>query len=175
MREIGKLGFILAVICAVAAGSLAWVYQTTRPVIEKRQVEEFNTALKAVIPEAEEFKETKRDGQSFYVASKGGKDIGVAIPVESKGYGSSPISMVVGVDMSGKVLNVEVLSHSETAGLGSKITGEEFRKQFVGKAPDSPLVVKQDIDAVSGATISSKGATAGVKKALEGFAKTFKQ
>ncbi|MCR4398708.1 MAG: RnfABCDGE type electron transport complex subunit G [Firmicutes bacterium] len=175
MREISKLGIILAVICAIAAGSLAYVYQTTRPVIEERKVKEFEAALRAVIPEAENFRETKKDGSSFYVATKAGKEIGVAIPVESKGYGSTPITMVVGVDMTGKVLRVKVLGHGETAGLGSKIEQDSFLRQFMGKTPESPLVVGQDIDGISGATISSRGATAGVKKALTGFAALFKK
>ncbi len=171
MREILKLGLILMIVCAVAAGSLAWVYQTTRPIIEGRVVEEFNAALKAVVPEAESFKEVKDEGASLYCGLKGGRVVGVAIPVQGKGYGSSPISMVVGVDPSGRVVQVKVLSHSETAGLGSKITGESFLAQFTGKTPESPVAVGQDIDAISGATISSRGAASGVKKALESFAR----
>lgn len=158
------------IVCAVAAGSLAWVYQTTSPVIEERKVQDFNAALNAVLPEADSFKEVKDGGVSLYYGTKGGKTVGVAIPVESKGYGSSPISMVVGVDPTGKVLKVKVLSHSETAGLGSKIEGESFLKQFTGKTPASALAVGQDVDAISGATISSRGATAGIKKALQSFA-----
>ena len=171
MKEILRLGLILMVVCAVAAGSLAWVYQTTKPVIEGRKVQEFNAALKAVLADADSFKEVKDADLSLYVGTKGGNTVGVAIPVESKGYGSSPISLVVGVDPAGKVLKVKVLSHSETAGLGSKIEGEAFLGQFTGKTPASAVAIGQDVDAISGATISSRGATAGVKKALQAFAK----
>ncbi len=174
MREIIRLGTILAIICAVAAGSLAWVYQTTRPIIEQRNIEEFQAALTSVLPDADEFKESKSQDGSVYAGTKAGNPVGYAIPVDAKGFGSSPISMMVGLDTTGKVLKVKIMSHGETAGLGAKIELDSFTGQFAGKTSADVLVVKQDIDAISGATISSKGATAGVRKALDLFNKVVK-
>ena len=173
MRDIVRLGLILMIVCGVAAGSLAWVYQTTKPVIETRKQEELNAALKIVMKDADAFEPVRKDGKTVYLAKKGGKEVGVAIPVESKGYGSTPISMLVGIDMDGKVVKVKVLSHGETAGLGSRIENDSFTDQFAGKSAKDPLEVKRDVDALSGATISSKGVTNGVKNALTLFGEMF--
>ncbi|MBV6644891.1 MAG: RnfABCDGE type electron transport complex subunit G [Cyclobacteriaceae bacterium] len=92
--------------------------------------------------------------------------------VSSKGY-SGDIQLMVGVDSLGIVEGIEVLAHRETPGLGSKIKDKSFIKQFIGKSLGSfDFRVKQDggdVDAISGATISSRAFGEAVREACQAF------
>lgn len=166
MRETVKLAVTLALICGIAAGSLAWVYSVTRPVIEKRAVEEFNASLRAVVPDAETFEKTEVGGKTYYKALRGGKTIGAAAVAEARGYGSQPMVIVVGADSQGKLIGLKVVSHSETPGLGARVETRAFQEQFIGKTARDAIAVGKDINALSGATISSRAFTNAVKGAL---------
>ncbi|HHV78551.1 MAG TPA: RnfABCDGE type electron transport complex subunit G [Firmicutes bacterium] len=166
MRETTKLAITLALVCGIAAGSLAWVYGVTRPVIEKRAVEEFNASLRTVVPEAETFEKVQSGGKTYYKAIKGGKQVGAAAVTEARGYGSQPMVIVVGTDNEGKLTGVKVVSHSETPGLGARVDSKAFQDQFIGKTAQDAVSVGKDINAISGATISSRAFTAAVKAAL---------
>ena len=81
--------------------------------------------------------------------------------------------MIVGVDADNAVTGVSVVNNKETAGIGSKVMGNEalpsgvgVLDQFVGKSGAGSLAVKVNVDAISGATVSSKGVTKGVNGAL---------
>ena len=82
--------------------------------------------------------------------------------------------MMVGVDGEGAVTGVAVVKHSETSGIGTKVADNEpnsagvgMLSQFEGKsAADGTLAVGVNVDAVSGATVSSRGVTGGVNAAL---------
>ena len=96
---------------------------------------------------------------------------GYALQVEPSGFDGT-ITMMVGVGTDGKVLGISVISHTETAGLGAVAGGENakgqaFREQFVGK--DGFLAVTKDggdIDAITGATVTSRAVCKGVNAAL---------
>ena len=97
---------------------------------------------------------------------------GYALEVLPSGFDNT-ITMMVGVDNEGKVLGISVVSHTETAGLGAVAAagtpaGENFRGQFVG-ASGSVSVTKDGgtMDAITGATITSRAVCAGVNAALE--------
>ena len=102
-----------------------------------------------------------------------GQAPGYAIKVVSSGSQGS-IEMMVGVDGEGVITGVSIVSHSETSGIGTKVMGNEptasgvgVLSQFEGKsAADGTLSVGTNVDAISGATVSSKGVTAGVNAAL---------
>lgn len=97
---------------------------------------------------------------------------GYAIEVCPTGF-DGEISMMVGVDTEGNVLGISIISHTETAGLGAvaaadNAKGEAFRNQFIGM--NGTLAVTKDggtVDAISGATITSRAITEGVNAALE--------
>ncbi|HTB35408.1 MAG TPA: FMN-binding protein [bacterium] len=78
-----------------------------------------------------------------------------------------PIDYLVAMDPSGKVVAVELLVYRETYGGG--VRSAHFRTQFVGKDRSAALQLGQDVDAVSGATISSRTFADGVAKALRLF------
>ena len=107
-----------------------------------------------------------------YEVQSGGDTIGYAFKVTASGSQGN-IVMIVGVDTDLTVTGVSIVKASETAGIGSKVMDNEATSagtgaldQFVGKSGAGTLVVKQNIDAVTGATVSTKGVTKGVNAAL---------
>jgi len=66
-----------------------------------------------------------------------------------------------------QILNVKILNHAETPGLGSRIEEEGFRSQFAGKTVQDPIAINQDIDIISGATISSRAVADAVRSGLQ--------
>ena len=103
----------------------------------------------------------------IYQAVSGGKLVGVAVISKAKGYGGDIVIMLALDGTLERVLGIDVLQQSETAGLGSLITGEKFTSQFTGKAVGNPYEVGKDIQGVAGATISSKGVASALQKALK--------
>jgi Na+-translocating ferredoxin:NAD+ oxidoreductase RnfG subunit len=105
----------------------------------------------------------ENDSVTFYFEMKDGKKTGVAlIEVQPGKWG--PVKYIVVLDMSGKVKNLAVMSYVEQR--GRPIATRRFLDQFLGKTSKSPITVGKDIDAVSGATISSRATAFAVKKVV---------
>jgi electron transport complex protein RnfG len=106
----------------------------------------------------------------YYDAKAGGKTVAYIASTAGKGY-SSYIKMLVSIDKDLKVKNLKVLSHQETPGLGDQILEAPFLEQFKGKKLTQIVLVKtetaENIQAISGATISSRAVTNGVKDAVQ--------
>ena len=107
-----------------------------------------------------------------YTVTIGGEAAGYAFKVVAGGS-QGDIEMIVGVDADNAVTGVSVVNHKETSGIGTKVMGDEpttsgtgALTQFIGKSGAGSLVVKGGVDAVSGATVSTKGVTKGVNAAL---------
>ena len=103
-------------------------------------------------------------------------DAGYVVRVSVNGFGGA-IDMMVGVDNAGKVLGISVVNHTETAGLGAEAAsqgaaGTAFRSQFTGMS-GSVSVTKDggQVDALTGATITSRAVCTGVNAALNAVAK----
>ncbi len=171
IAEVLKVGVILFVITAVAAAILAGVNSYTAPVIAENNKKAQEKALRAVLPEADNIAqiEYKPDEGSTVIEIYDGAEAGYAVKTTPNGYGGK-IEMVVGIDSAYKVTGIEIISQSETAGLGSNCTGEEFRAQFVGKTENIAVVKNgasgNQIDAISSATVTSKAVTKGVNDAI---------
>lgn len=142
--KIFKMGFILAVFCVIAAGLLAYVYLFTKPTIEAQEKMTFENSKREVLAGAD----------------------GYVVSVSPRGY-AGEIKILAGVDLDGRIKGVKILDHRETAGLGANVVSPAFLKQFLEKTVKDPLEPKKDIDAVTGATISSRAVCKGVKEALE--------
>jgi electron transport complex protein RnfG len=106
---------------------------------------------------------------AVYQAQSGGQPVGYAINVEASGS-QGTISMMVGIDMDGAVTGVSIVTNSETSGIGSKVmsnepltNGTRVLDQFIA---DGVLSVGSNVDAITGATVSTKGVTTGVNAAL---------
>lgn len=174
MNQLVRFGLVLGIICLLATLVLALTYEVTRPKIERQLKLEEDAALKAIVPEADSFIKKEIDGIDYFEAMKGPNLAGYCIRVVANGYGGY-IRMIVGIDPKGTIKGVKVLEHQETPGLGSKINeikpGEKepwFLKQFVGKSAKT-LAIKKDIDAVTGATISSKAVTDAIRDTVNKF------
>lgn len=172
----------LTIVTLVAALSLGYVYQWTKEPIAQAQMAKQLKAIESVVqgydnnPVLEQYKVATPDGidsLEFFPAKKGEELIGIAIKTKSsKGY-SGEISIMVGFNMQGEIQNVFVIEHKETPGLGSKMTTPGFVNQFLGKNPEQmKLKVKKDggdVDAITGATISSRAYAQAIQLAFDTF------
>lgn len=172
MNQMIKFGLILGIICLAATLVLAVTYEITKPKIENQLNSEEQNALKAIMPQADLFNEKTLDGIEYFEALKGRNIIGYCVRVTGTGY-NGYIRMIVGIDTNGIIQGLQVLEHSETPGLGAKIneiaqgeTEPAFLKQFKGKDAKT-IEIKKDIDAITGATISSRAVTDAVRKTVD--------
>jgi Na+-translocating ferredoxin:NAD+ oxidoreductase subunit G len=172
----------LTVVTLVAAVALGFVYKATKIPIEKATLAKQLRAIESVMkrydnnPVADKFKvaiPTGKDSLEFFPAIYEGEFQGVAIKTKSaKGY-SGDIWLMVGFNADGTIADVFVIQHLETPGLGSKMSEPFFLNQYKGKHPRKDnLLVRKDggtIDAISGATISSRAFSEAVLTAYQTF------
>ena len=104
-----------------------------------------------------------KNGFIFYVGKPGGKMDGYGIEVTEQGK-HGPIYFLIALTKEGHIRDIVILKRMEVK--GAKIAKKRFLRQFRGKGLKNPLRLKKDIDAVTGATISSKAATKAARKAL---------
>ncbi len=172
------LGFTLFVVTALTGLILGGVQYVTADAIAKTIQKEKDDALKAVLPDADSFASIPLTASAdqhikdVQEARKGSDVIGWCVAVTAKGY-SGAIDILAGVRSDGTLSAVRILNHSETPGLGAKAQLPPFYGQFENKK-DLPLnVVKQpvsaqnEIQAISGATITSSAVASGVNIAVE--------
>lgn len=163
------LALSLLAVTAIVALLLGLVNSVTEGPIADLQEQERQDALAAVAPGADVFSELYSADPTVerITGAYAGTELkAYCVEVSSNGFGG-PISLMVGVSPNGSVTGVVILSHSETAGLGANAERPEFRDQFVGKS--GTITVKtgdNSIDALTGATITSKAVTSGVNTAL---------
>jgi electron transport complex protein RnfG len=169
MKEIMRYGFILAMICIVASGLLAGMNALTKArIIAQAQAEE-ESGLEEVMPEGRRFAPVKKGEDIIYykVYNINNKFIGAVFKASGKGY-SSVIDTLVGMDRDGTVVSIKVLSQNETPGLGAQVIEPAFTGRFANKKDLS------EVQAITGATISSKAVIDSVKtkaKEIEGLIK----
>ena len=166
MKEIIKLSFVLMLISAVAAGSLAYVNQLTSTVIAARERQEKTVLMQQLFPDVAGLDEKTVAGQTATRAlDAAGKVVGVLTEGRTSGYGGE-IRFSLALDGEGKVVSVGVISHAETPGIGDRIGQPAFLDQFIGKTTADPLTVGQDIDNITGATDSANAMADGVRRVL---------
>jgi len=191
-----KLGLILTVICFVAGTTLAFTYRLTKKRIEEQSQAQQLNALKVVLPQAVEFSDPKSGVEiEYYEGLDQRKEVvGYAFVGKAKGY-SSTIKVVVGIDPEGTITGIKITEQKETPGLGTKavevpvtrtfweaILGKggsaepgrpRFEDQFTGKILSDLKVVTSktntEIQALTGATITSKAVTKAVRESIEKF------
>ncbi|MGI6575866.1 MAG: RnfABCDGE type electron transport complex subunit G [bacterium] len=173
MREIVRLGFILMIISALAGAALSVTYATTRPLIEEQQARALEANLRALLPDADRFEaQDEEAGKGFYLGYKGEEKVGIVALFTQGGYGGD-IRMMVGVNMDGTITGLRIMEHGETPGLGAKIDEDWFKEQFKDKSTSDPFTIGEDIEAITGATISSRSVTGGIKMIVSEIEKTF--
>jgi electron transport complex protein RnfG len=164
-----KIGINLTIACLLSGAIIAGTYAVTAPVAAKERVNLKNKAMQELVADAQEFKPVSGK-TDWYAAIRDGKTIAYVVPAESKGYGGA-IKMLAAVSPDGKAIEYKILSHNETPGLGDKASEPKFGKQFAGKKAEDLEVVKvptdKNIQALTGATITSRAVTKGIKEAVE--------
>ena len=178
MKEISVLTVKLLLICAIVSALLAGVNSITKPIIAENEQKNFEIAMQEVLPEASGFKEVDPGDyppsetgvtlDSLYRADNGGY---VVSTVCSEGYGGD-VSVMVGITKDLTINQVKIMSMSETPGLGAKASEPEFIGQYDGLSAGITVVknttpADNQIEAISGATITSKAVTKAVNAALE--------
>ncbi len=165
-----KIALNLASACLVSGVVIAATFFITAPIAEQKSIQLKNDAMKSLVEGAENFQPVEGK-ENWFIAEKGGSAVAYIVPSENKGYAGT-IKLLVAVNTEGRVIDYDILAHSETPGLGDNASKAPFRDQFNGKSAGSLKVVKdptnkENIQAMTGATISSKAVTDGVKKAVD--------
>ena len=171
LREYRKLILTLFAITAVAALLLSVVNAVTADPIARRLDAKRQAAMEAVSPGATIFSQVKFDPSAvtdMHAAYKGDTLLGYCVELNADGF-TGPIDLLVGVSAAGKVTGVSVLRHTETPGLGANADDPNFLDRFVGRSGNIQ-VGRGGVDAVSGATVTSKAVAQGVSDALEAVA-----
>ncbi|MEO0068838.1 MAG: FMN-binding protein [candidate division WOR-3 bacterium] len=180
MKE-NKVWMVLSlfIVCVISAFALAQIYNLTLPKIEyQRNVLAIKLAFTAVMPDADRFEPVTPDS-SVWFAYQGENRIGSILRVASQGYGG-PVPVTAGIDIEGRVVAIKVASASEglkeTPGLGLKATEPQFRDQFKGKTASEIRLTKDGgkIEAITGATITSRAVCDGLRAAMEKYAQMLK-
>jgi electron transport complex protein RnfG len=179
MRDLFKLFIAVVIFSGISGGVLAAVQNATKDRIEYQQlVFVKGPAINSIMegstndPLQDRFKMKDQDKErDFFVGEFDGKKNVVAFETYGKGFGGD-IGVITAVDVdTDKIIGVAVTTHSETPGVGSKAkTDPGFGGQFEGKPITDVFKVKPDggkIDAISGATISSRGVAAAVAQSGE--------
>jgi electron transport complex protein RnfG len=164
MKELTKLIFVLTLVSLISGLLLAVTYQYTKEPIRQTEERQLFESLRQVLPpdvgdpEAVVFSNAAGRVVTFYVARKDGAFAGVAFSAVSPNGYAGPVEALIGLKADGAIQGIEI-KQNETPGLGSKIAAPAFKGQFVGKPLAGAWKVRKDggtIDAVSGATISSR-------------------
>ena len=171
---------VLGLITFVCALLLGVVNGVTKDKIEQNGIETRNAAMSEIIPDAEftdvevpaDFATPADKNQpvvsGVYQATLDGTEAGYCVEVNPKGF-SGALKMIVGINADGTVAGIKVTEASETPGLGAKAQSDKnWIAQFAGQPADGSLAVSKDggtINAITGATITSRAVTLGVNTA----------
>ena len=170
-NKIFKPIVVLVIICIVITGALAATNGVTAPIIEEAKVAAENAARTELLPEAEgaftpvEGVEVE-NVSAIYVADNGA---GTIITSSAKGYGGDVVVMTA-ITPDGNIKQIKVTEQSETKGIGSNVVATpSYWERYEGVSAAQALVLNQDIDAYSGATISSRAVLTAVNSAIEAY------
>ena len=160
---------VLGVICVIVTGALAATNGVTAPIIQAATEAAETAARTELLPEADSFTEVKdvavENVSGIYTADNGA---GAVITASGKGYGGDVVVMAFGPDDT--IKQIKVTEQAETKGIGSNVvSSEEYWANYAGVSAEKALVLNQDVNAYSGATISSKAVLSAVNSAIDAY------
>jgi electron transport complex protein RnfG len=174
----------LFVITIISGFSLGYVNQLTEQPIKDAKVAKKTNAIKLVLPDFDNNpvedvvlikSENIKDSIEVYPGFANNEFVGAAVIGSSEKGFSGLVKLMIGFKASGEIKNIEVLEQKETPGLGTKMKDEKFLQQFKDKNPSTyNLKVKKDggdVDALTGATISTRAFTEATQMAYDEFMK----
>ncbi len=155
MRDIIRLSLTLAIIGIVSAVLLTAVHTVTDPIITERREREYRQALDSFFPGFDTF-ETKSldEGQFDLIYDDSGDFKGIMATVDAMGY-DGEITYNLAVDSEGEIIGLRIVAHTETPGIGDVIERDSFQEQFLGKSFEDPITAGEDVDIISGSTVST--------------------
>ena len=167
---------VLGAVCLIVTGLLALTNQFTAPVIAQNAKEKADASRRVVLADGEDFEQVELDEslmaeKQVEEVYRAGNGAGYTVTTALNGY-DGPVRIMFGVTADGSIAGMAVLEHTETKGLGERITEEEFQNQFIGKSGPFSVVKgsasgDNEIAALAGATISSTCVTNSANVALE--------
>lgn len=161
-RRLPPWAVALAIILTLVA---AWAFGL------KRSNEEITPYLQQVMPAASVFTRVAASPATFIAADAAGRTLGYVTVTEAVGYGG-PLQVVTAVDSGGAILRTVIAANKETPSFLSIVLRQDYLEQFKGKPATSPFHLGSDINAVSGATISSRAIAEAVRKGVHGVARS---
>jgi electron transport complex protein RnfG len=165
---------VLSLVAIISGLVLVLTFKWTEPTINQIAKANQKRAILEVLPEAKRYTEMKNNENIFIGYDGEGNKVGIAFIAEGGGF-QGDIKMMVGMDVENeKLTGMTVLSHLETPGLGARIEEDWFQDQFKGKSINDEYRVKEDIEAITGATISSNAVANILKNTIPKVLKEYK-
>ncbi len=158
--SLGRMVVTLTGICTAVALLLSVVNVVTEDVILENQRKKQSDAILQIFADGTD---VKQSGDNRWLVYKGEELLGYCVAVAPSGYVDN-IGMMVGIDTDKQVVGIQITAMSETAGVGTKTRAQSFLEQFTGQS--GPFVVGENVDAIVGASVSSRAVTEGVNMAL---------
>lgn len=181
MGEMIKMVVVLTVLSVISGGGLKWLEEFAKPLIENQEMELVKgPAIRQILSDAENDPITDRfkiqDGEverNVFVGVYGGKKNTVALETQVSGF-ADKVGLVVAINIDNNTLaGIGVTTHKETPGLGGNAKADpKFAAQFKGKSIEKEIKVTNDggeINALSGATITSRAVCKGTMQAIETY------
>ena len=175
-----NLILVLTVISIVSGVILAMTYNLTNEQILKNAEIKKQKAIAEVLPGFASYEEKRQGDLSYYQGYDANHNpIGIAVEARGNGF-QGEIKLTIGFDLTQqKITTIKVLNQLETPGLGARISETVFKANFTDKPFGDYAVVKHprstdlEVEAISGATISTNAVTDIVEKALEAVKEAF--
>lgn len=181
-KEYLSQAWLVLILALLMGGALAGVELGLRKRILENRMRETLSQVPLIVPGSREAsldeELSKAYGRTVIRALDGqGKQVGWVIEAVGPGYAGDPITMLVGLDPTTQVITgLYVLEQKETPNLGSKVAEKPFRQKFEGKCGNGCLEVtksdkpkRDEIQAITGATLSSEAVVNAINKATSAF------
>jgi len=173
VRDVLRLSITLALVAIASAALLTGVHNVTEPVIQEREERDYLEALERFFPEIDQFETEKINGDTYdLVYDQAGEKLGVMATVKTQGYDGT-ITYNLAINTDAEIIGILVVSHTETPGIGDIITTDNFQEQFIGKSFEDPIEPGEDVDIVSGATLSTGAMISSIRRTLNTVGENF--
>ncbi len=165
-QETAKPIVVLLLICLISGLILAAVNSVTSPIIAANQEAQAQATYIALLPEADSFSELSCSVEGVSDVLQADNGAGYIVVAAAQGYKGDVVATVA-FDDDGNILGLSMTAADETAGIGTRVTEEEFTGQFVGLPAEA--IDYADVNAVSGATYSSRAAVEAIDLAIQAY------
>ncbi len=173
MREILRLSLILTLVGIVSATLLTAAHNVTEPIILERRAADYRDALERFFPGFDSFETEQLDEGRFDLIYDEDSDLmGIMATVAASGY-DGDINYNLALDEEGRIIGMNIVSHTETPGIGDVIERDNFQEQFIGKSYEDPITAGEDVEIITGATVSTAAMVNSIRQTTEVAAVNF--